>query len=80
MNRKSTIAIAALLLALGASQASAQNRPAPTQEELAAKRDAQLERAWFTSNDWTADYDLAREQAKEKGKLILAYFLPSYFN
>lgn len=80
MRKQATITLAALLLTIGASQALAQGRPAPSQEELAAKRDAQLEKPWFTANDWTADYDLARQQAKESGKLILAYFLPSYFN
>jgi len=80
VSNRSTTTLAALLLLLGASQAMAQGRPQPTQEELAAKRDAQFEAPWFKANDWTADYDIARQRAKETGKLILAYFLPSYFN
>jgi hypothetical protein len=80
VNKQATITLAALLLTLGASQALAQGRPPPTQEELKASRDAKLTASWYTSNDWTADYDVARQKAKESGKLILAYFLPSYFN
>jgi hypothetical protein len=80
VNRPATITLAALFLTLGASQALAQGREPPSQEQLQANRDAKYEAEWFTSNDWTADYDVARQRAKEKGKLILAYFLPSYFN
>jgi hypothetical protein len=80
VNKKSTITLAALLLTLGASQALAQGRQPPSQEELKASRDAKYTASWYTSNAWTSDYDAARQQAKETGKLIFAYFLPSYFN
>jgi hypothetical protein len=80
VNKKATIILAALFLTFGASRALAQGRTPPTQEELKASRDSKFQAAWYTSNDWTADYDAARKRAKEQKKLIFAYFLPSYFN
>ncbi len=79
MKSRATMVVAALLLAASAT-AVAQRGPPPSQEELKASRDAKYEAAWFKANAWTADYDQARETAKKEGKLILAYFLPSYFN
>jgi len=65
-----TIALAFGLLSLAA--------PALAQSDLEAKRDAKLKEAWFTSNPWTNDYDVARAQAKEQGKVIFGYFTRSY--
>jgi hypothetical protein len=52
--------------------------PAAAQSDLEKKRDAKLAEKWFTSNEWTSDYDVARKRAKESGKVIFAYFTRSY--
>lgn len=39
---------------------------------------AKLARQVFARAEWLVDYDAAREQAKESGKLILTYFTRSF--
>jgi hypothetical protein len=65
----------ALALLLGAAPAFAQGG---NDEELRAKRAAKVAEAWFTSNPWTDDYDVAQQRAKESGKVIFGYFTRSY--
>lgn len=65
-----------LLLAILAPRAVAQ-QPS-SEEELIKKREAKLQEDWIKANPWTTDYDEARAQAKETGKMIFAYFTRSY--
>ena len=67
--RTAALSLAALTLAAA---------PAVAQSELEKKRDAKLGEDWVTSNGWTSDYDEARKQAKESGKVIFTYFTRSY--
>ena len=55
-----------------------QQRKAPSQEELKAKFEAKLGEAWLKNAAWTLDFDLARQEAQDKKKLIFAYFTRSY--
>ncbi|MCO5169176.1 MAG: thioredoxin family protein [Planctomycetes bacterium] len=65
---------AAALLLLGvAAPAAAQDA-----DELRRRRAAKVEEAWFTRNPWTDDFDVAKERARERGKVIFAYFTRSY--
>ncbi len=66
-------ALSAVLVALCASPAAAQNV-----DELRAKYETKIGEDWFTSNGWSDDYDLVRERAVESGKVIFAYFTRSY--
>jgi hypothetical protein len=68
------------VLALGfASTAVAQDSATPeTKDPLETKYEAKVSEAWFTSNEFTSDYDTARAKAKETGKPIFAYFTRSY--
>lgn len=68
-----SIALSALSLVLSAAPGLAQDV-----SELERKRDEKLAAKWFTSNPWTNDYDQARKQAQESGKVIFAYFTRSY--
>jgi hypothetical protein len=77
---RSRVALATAALLLAASTVALAQRAPQSQEDLKKSRDAKYEAAWFKANPWTADYDKAREMAKAEKKLILAYFLPSYFN
>lgn len=65
---------ALLLLLFAAAPALAQGN----EDELRQKRAAKVAEAWFTSNPWTDDYDVARERARESGKVIFGYFTRSY--
>lgn len=65
--------VAVALLLCSAGPALAQDV-----EELRRKRAAKVQEAWFTSNPWTDDYDVARQRAKESGKVIFGYFTRSY--
>ncbi len=58
----------------------AQGRRTPSQDELKELRDEKLAKDVFQKAPWITDYDAAREQAKESGKLIFAYFTRSYAN
>ncbi|MCU0726372.1 MAG: hypothetical protein MUE73_11365 [Planctomycetes bacterium] len=77
---RSSVAVVTAALLLAASTAALAQRAPPSQEDLKKSRDAKYVADWFKTNPWTADYDKARETAKAEKKLILAYFLPSYFN
>lgn len=76
MRNARTAVLAGVLAALLASSASAQG--GPSQEKLKEDRAAKVAESWFTGAGWTDDYDLAREKAKETGKLIFAYFSRTY--
>ncbi|MBK8974515.1 MAG: hypothetical protein IPM29_01175 [Planctomycetes bacterium] len=47
-------------------------------EDLVKKRDEKMKSEWLQQASWTTDYDAARAQAKETGKVIFAYFTRSY--
>jgi hypothetical protein len=66
---------AVLLLLCAAMPALAQGG---NEEELRKKRAAKVAEPWFTMNPWTDDYDVARQRAKESGKVIFGYFTRSY--
>ena len=76
MIRTMGIALAGLLVAGTAAVGFAQDTAAKT--ELEQKFEKKVAAAWFTDNGFTADYDVARERAKEAGKPIFAYFTRSY--
>lgn len=67
--------VGALALLLCAAPALAQGG---NEADLRAKRAAKVAEAWFTSNPWTDDYDVARQRSKETGKVIFGYFTRSY--
>ena len=69
--------LAGLLAAIFASPALAQ-RAMPSQEQLKQQRADKVAEDWYTSAGWIDDYDVAREKAKESGKLIFAYFTRTY--
>lgn len=50
----------------------------PDQETLKQRRTEKLKKPVFQCADWLLDYDAARQQAKEQGKLLLVYFTRSY--
>lgn len=66
---------AVALLLCAAAPALAQG---PNVDELREKRAKKVAEPWFTSNPWTDDYDVARERAKDSGKVIFGYFTRSY--
>ena len=68
----------ALLLALSALPAAAQDRPGPTAEDLKARRDAKLAEDWLTKAPWILSFEKAKAVAAETGKPIFAYFTRSY--
>ena len=47
-------------------------------EELQAKLEKKLAGEWLKNAEWITDYEAAKVQAKESGKLIFAYFTRSY--
>ncbi|GAB4148657.1 MAG: hypothetical protein Fur0037_16980 [Planctomycetota bacterium] len=55
-------------------------RPMPplSQEELRKRRAEKLAKPVFAKAAWRTDYDAARKEARETGKLILVYFTRSY--
>ncbi len=65
------VPIAALLASLLPAQGK-------SQEELTQLRADKLAKAVFQKAPWIADYDKAREQAKQQNKLMFAYFTRSY--
>ena len=74
MRRLTSAALLSTLFLAGlAGPAAAQGKT-----ELEKKLEAKLAEDWFQANDWTADYDEARERARETGKPIFAYFTRSY--
>ena len=77
MSRTASFLLVGVITALLASQASAQ-MAGPDEDALRERYESKLTESWITSNPWTADYDEAREKAKESGKVIFAYFTRSY--
>ena len=71
-----TTALLSLLLALGLFGST--RAGADEQEVLRQKLEAKLAEPWLSAQDWTNDYDLARQRSAESGKLIFAYFTRSY--
>ncbi len=72
-----TITLFAPLLAgsLLLAPASAQD---DKQAEYQARYEKKLEKEFISYGGWITDYDVARERAKEEGKLIFVYFSRSY--
>lgn len=71
-----TLLLSAMLLGPAAPLASGQQTP--SQEELAAKRDAKLKAEFLKKAHWITDFDDARATAAKEHKLIFAYFTRSY--
>jgi hypothetical protein len=78
MPRTRSALLALLIAGALAAPAYAQGRGAPSQEELIKRRDAKLAEAWVSEGGWITDLQKALTEAKEGGKLILAYFSRSY--
>jgi hypothetical protein len=49
-----------------------------SQEDLARLRAEKLAKPVFENAVWYKDYDHAREEAKDSGKVLLVYFTRSY--
>lgn len=65
------------------SQPAAKIAPAPkqdpkTQAELIVLRKTKLARPVFENAAWRTDFDAARKEARDTGKLLLTYFTRSY--
>ena len=71
MQRIAIFGLSAALLA-GCGQAQKE------QQELIELRDAKLAEDWLEQAPWITDYDEARAQARETGKVIFGYFTRSY--
>ncbi len=67
-----------LLFALILSLAGIGPTYAEEQEVLRNRLESKLSEKWVSSQNWTTDYDLARQRSAESGKLIFAYFTRSY--
>lgn len=52
--------------------------PGFAQGDLEAKLEQKLAKDFVKNAAWVTDYDAAKAQAKESGKLIFAYFTRSY--
>jgi hypothetical protein len=52
--------------------------PVKSQEELIKLRTEKLAKEVFKKADWVTDFDKARAQAKQSGKLLFTYFTRSY--
>jgi len=63
------------LLALGILCGSA---AAQDQADMQARYEKKLHKDFISHGGWITDYDVARERAKEEGKVIFAYFSRSY--
>ena len=75
MTRPLAIAVAGLLLLGIAPSLHAQDSE---QTQLQSKYEKKVAESWFVDNGFTADYDLARERARDAKKPIFAYFTRSY--
>jgi len=74
---------AVVLAALLAPSAFAQQSPdaaknARRQADFKARLGAKLKEPWLADGGWMTDYDRARAKAAAEGKLVVAYFSPSY--
>ncbi len=49
------------------------------ENSVEARLQAKLAEPWFGKAPWLTDYDEARAAARVNGKLIFAYFTPSFF-
>ena len=67
-----------LLFALILSLAGIGPTYAEEQEVFRNRLESKLSEKWVSSQNWTTDYDLARQRSAESGKLIFAYFTRSY--
>jgi hypothetical protein len=72
-----TLAVLGLLAAALPAQTKTKAQ-GPNQEQLQTQRAEKLAKEVFKKAPWTFDYDKARAEAKQSGKLILAYFTRSY--
>ena len=70
-----TIILVALALGfVGIDTVDAQQEQAALRKKLESK----LSEKWVSIQNWTTDYNLARQRAAQSGKLIFAYFTRSY--
>ena len=53
-------------------------RPADASEELEAKYEAKLAKAFVSHGGWIVDYDEALARAEKEKRFIFAYFTRSY--
>lgn len=77
MRRALTSLLSGLLLAAAASPALAQQQK-ESQESLQKKYDEKVGEAWVKDPAWILDFDKAREEAKKRGRPMVAYFTRSY--
>lgn len=71
------LAVLSMLAATLPAQTKAKAQ-GPSQEQLQTQRAEKLAKEVFEKAPWTFDYDKARAEAKQSGKLIFAYFTRSY--
>ncbi|MBL8724049.1 MAG: hypothetical protein JNK49_08380 [Planctomycetes bacterium] len=57
---------------------AAEAKQGPSQAELVELRTKKLAKPVFQKAPWVMDYDQARQQAKQEGKLLFTYFTRSY--
>lgn len=57
---------------------AAEAKQGPSQAELVEMRTKKLAKPVFQKAPWVTDYDQARRQAKQEGKLLFTYFTRSY--
>jgi hypothetical protein len=70
-----TIILVALALGfVGIDTIDAQQEQAVLRKKLESK----LSEKWVSIQNWTTDYNLARQRVAQSGKLIFAYFTRSY--
>ena len=70
-----TIILVALALGfVGIDTIDAQQEQAVLRKKLESK----LSEKWVSIQNWTTDYNLARQRTAQSGKLIFAYFTRSY--
>ena len=49
-----------------------------SQDDLKDLRRKKLSKSWLKKASWLTDYDRAKKQAEQQGKIIFAYFTRSY--
>lgn len=59
------------------AQGQAAPKP-PSQDDLKERFEAKLKKPFLSAAPWITDYDAAKKDALESGKLIFGYFTRSY--
>ena len=71
------LALSSTVLPSLALPIAAQRTP-PTPEQLEERYREELASPFVARGNWVTDYDLARQRARDEGRLIFAYFSRSY--